>query len=239
MSQTVELSEPLQEEYTNPQENRFEYHPVPPTAVIGCVLGVLSFMALLGVTGIVVAVLGVILSGLSLIKIVRSSGVYGGRTLALVGLLLSAVFAVSGCFYQRHLYLNEVPDGYERISFSRDVSHNAFITQNGLPEVNPKVLALQDKPVFLKGFVYPMEKMTGLSSFLLLKDSDECCFGGDPALEDMIGVLMEEGQTVDYYPGRVSVAGTFALNPNFSGNKLEPLFLMHAKIVTHSKTAFD
>ncbi|REJ91049.1 MAG: hypothetical protein DWQ34_16115 [Planctomycetota bacterium] len=239
MSQTVDLREPPQEEFSSPQDNTFEYHPVPPTAVVGFVLGLLSFMALLGVTGIVIAAVGTILSLLSLIKILRSRGLYSGRNLAIAGFVLSAAFMVSGCIYQRHLYQNEVPAGFERISFSRDISRDAFITEHGEPRLNPEVAALEDKPVFLKGFVYPTERMTGLSSFLLLKDSDECCFGGDPAVEDMIGVVMEDGQTIDYYAGRVSVAGTFELNKHYSGNKLEPLFLMKGQVVTHSKTAFD
>jgi hypothetical protein len=57
-------------------------------------------------------------------------------------------------------------------------------------------------------------KENGLTSFVLLKDNGKCCFGGDPAKWDMILVIMEPGETVDYIPGLVSVGGTLRANPN-------------------------
>lgn len=217
---------------------QFEYRPVPVLAVVGCVLGVLSAMALLGVTGLAVAVLGILISGYSLLRILASRGDLGGKRVAGLGLVLSILFLGSGAGWQRYQYLHEVPTGFARTSFSEDISRKGFVNIDGQMGVHPDIEKLVNKPVFLKGFMYPTGQMNGLDSFLLVKDSGTCCFGGNPALQDMIGVVMEPGQTVDFYQGRVSVAGVFELNPQYSGADKEPVFLMKGQIVTKSKTAF-
>lgn len=136
-------------------------------------------------------------------------------------------------------YHHEVPEGFERINFARQISQNAFIVNEGARDIHPDVKALVDKPIFLKGFMYPTGQDVGLTKFLLLKDSGQCCFGGQPALQDMVEVRMKEGLDVDYYAGRVSVAGTFKINPYYHGaDPLEPLFLLEAEYFSKAKTAF-
>ena len=220
------------------EPGQFDYRPVPIVAVVGCVLGVLSGMALLGLTGIVVAFLGMVISGIALFRIRAARGDLGGKWLAVVGLGLSVVFLSSGVTWQRYQYLHEVPAGYLRTRFTADIARNGFVTIAGQTTVHPEVQTLVDQPLFLKGFMYPTGQMHGLDSFLLVKDSGTCGFGGEPAVQDMPGVVMEPGQTVDYYQGRVSVAGVFEFNTRYSGQKMEPVFLMKGQIVTKSKTAF-
>jgi hypothetical protein len=238
MSQAVELRDSYTEAFPSGEGAAFEYRPVPVLAVIAMVLGVLSLMSFFGITGMVVAALGVMISLLSLFKIVRSRGELGGRRLAILGLLFSTLFLGSGMAYQRHLYLNEVPGGFTRTNFTEDISKKPFVTVAATQDVHPDVKQLVGKPIFLKGFMYPTGQNEGLDSFLLVKDSGACCFGGKPALTDMIGVVMQDQKTVDYYPGRVSVSGEFELNTNYRGAENEPIYLMKAKIVTKSQTAF-
>lgn len=238
MSQAIELREPYMQEFPSGEGAAFEYRPVPVLAVIAMVLGVLSLMSFFGVTGMVVAVLGVAISLLSLIKIVRSRGELGGRRLAFLGLASSTLFLGTGVAYQRHLYLNEVPTGFARANFSEDISKKGFVTYEGKQDVHPDVKQLFGKKIFLKGFMYPTGQNEGLDGFLLVRDSGACCFGGNPALTDMIGVVMQDQKTVDYYPGRVSVSGELEINKNFQGGQNEPIYLMKGRIVTKSQTAF-
>ena len=50
---------------------------------------------------------------------------------------------------------------------------------------------------------------------------------------------MKEGMDANYYGGRVSVAGTFKINPAYTGaDSLEPLFLLETEFFTKAKTAF-
>ena len=51
--------------------------------------------------------------------------------------------------------------------------------------------ALDGQRIFIKGYMYPTKELEGLNSFLLVKDTGQCCFGGNPAITDMIMVTME------------------------------------------------
>lgn len=237
-SQTIELSEPYVADYPSQEGQAFEYRPVPVLAVVAMVLGVLSVMAFFGITGMFVAGIGILISAISLFKIVRSQGALGGRRLAVLGLAFSVLFLSGGMAYQRHLYLNEVPDGYERVNFTHDIAKKNFQTIDGQLAVHPDVQELVGKQVFLKGFIFPTNQTTGLNGFLLVKDSGACCFGKDPALTDKIGVVMQDEKTIDYFQGRVSVCGEFILNTAYNPGTKDPLYLLKGQIVTKSKTAF-
>jgi hypothetical protein len=217
-----------------------QYRPVPVSAVVGCVLGVLSAIALIGLTGCVVAVLGILVSGYALIRIVASRGDLGGKWTATAGLGLSVLFLGSGVAYQSYLFKTELPPGFQRVSFADDISRKGFVNVDGQMAVHPDVAGLIGKQIFLKGFMYPPNDPHGLTGFLLVKDSGTCCFGGQPKLFDMIGVQMEPGKTVDYYLGKVSVAGELELNTEYSGqNALEPIYLMKGHVVSKSKTDLE
>ncbi len=218
---------------------QFDYVPMPVVAPVAGVLGVCSLIAFLGLFGILLAVIGIIVGVLASWKVFRSHGDLSGMKPALSGLLLSLFSAVGGTALMVYNYQHEVPEGFQRVSFSQDISDSAFVVEDGIKDVHPDVKALVDQPIFVKGFMYPSGKEYGLTEFLLLKDSGQCCFGGQPALEDMIGVRMKDDMDVDYYGGRVSVAGTFKINPEYRGqDSLEPLFLLETEFFTKAKTAF-
>lgn len=238
MSQVVNAPAVQPQRCSAVEKDGFDYRPVPPHAVVAAVLGALSATALLGITGIAVAVFGTIVSAFSVWRIRAAGGALGGRVPATAGLVLSLLFLIGGTSYQTYLYQTEVPEGYQRVSFSTDISRKGFVNTGGALGLHPDVEPLIGQDVFLKGFMYPTGQMQGLDSFLLVKDSGTCCFGGQPATEDMIGVVMEGDRTVDYYQGRVSVAGTLELNPNqaaYAGN--QPVYLLRGRIVTKSRSA--
>ncbi len=216
----------------------FDYRPMPVLAPIAAVLGVLSLSSFLGLFGIALAMLGTLIGLIAFWQIRRSMGAYGGQRVALAGLFSSLVLGICGAALQFYKYKHEVPPGYQRVSFTQDISARKFIEEDGLQRVPPDVTALTGKPIFLKGFMYPTNQEHGLSSFLLLKDSGQCCFGGQPALQDMIGVEVKPGLDVDYYNGRVAVAGTLKLNANYQGGSLEPIYLFEADQFSKARTSF-
>lgn len=218
---------------------QFDYTPMPVLAPIAAVLGVCSLIAFLGLFGILLSIVGILVGLIASWKVLRSQGALSGLKPSLTGLGLSLFSAIGGTALMAYNYHHEVPEGFERVSFTQQISKTAFIVENGAKDVHPAVKALVDKPIFLKGFMYPQGQEAGLTKFLMLKDSGECCFGGQPELQDMIEVRMQEGMDVDYYAGRVAVAGTFKINPAYHGtDPLEPLFLLEAEHFSKAKTAF-
>ncbi|MCA9081585.1 MAG: DUF4190 domain-containing protein [Planctomycetaceae bacterium] len=219
--------------------NEFSYRPVPIIAVTGFILALVSSLALFLWIALPITLVAAVV-GIAAIWTIRSSqGAYGGQALAITTVVLSVLFAVGGVTYQMYLFKTELPEGYKRVSFYRDISEKGIAqTQYGL-QPHPDILALDGEKVFLKGFIYPTEKMQDLNKFLLLKDNGQCCFGGQPKLEDRIGVVLKEGMTFDHTYNRVSLSGTFRLNRNYHGeDALEPIFLFEADSCKLSASAF-
>ena len=196
------------------QHEEFDYRPVPVLAPVSLVLGLCSAIALFAAFGVIIAFIGAVLGGICLLKIRRANGTLGGGLLSMSGLVLSSIFFVSGIGVHSYSYATELPEGYIRVNFPNDISRKQFVIENGRRQIHPDVKPLVDQKIFLKGYMWNRGKENGLTAFVLLKDNGKCCFGGDPAAWDMILVMMEPGETVDYILGLVSVGGTLRANPN-------------------------
>lgn len=221
------------------ESNEFVYRPLSSLAVCSLVLGLLSLIGIFLWIVLPVAILAVALGVVAILSIRKWQGEYTGTRVAIAGIAVATISLGAGAFVQANAYRNEVPTGFERISFIRDICSKPFVSGRRGTQVNPEVAGLVGKKVFFKGFVYPTDQQTGLTTFLLLKDSDQCCFGGKPKLTDMVGCVMTEGKTCNYLAGRVSVAGTFKINPKYTGmNELDPLYMLDCEIMERSKSDF-
>lgn len=230
---------PARTSLPNAQEyEQFDYRPMPMLAPIAGVMAVCSLIAYLGLFGIGLAFVGAFVALLAMLSIKRSAGGLSGMWLAATGLVLCMTNALGGIALQVYQYNHEVPDGFERVNFTQEISTPGFELRDNAQHVPQVVKDLVDKPIFIKGFMYPTGQTEGLHAFLLLKDSGECCFGGKPALEDMVGVRMAPGSEVDYYGGRVAVAGTFKLNEEYQGESLEPVYILDGVHFSKAKTSF-
>lgn len=219
------------------QNNEFDYRPMPVIVPVSVALGVLSASALLGVVGILIGLIGVGVGISAVFTIRRGEGMYSGSWAAWVGMLLSLTFAIVGISSQVYAFQTEVPDGYRRISFSQDISAKGFSVVEGQSGLHPEVADLVGKKIFLKGYMYPQRQTEDLTEFLLLKDTGECCFGGQPSPTDMILIQMKKG-TADYSQGRMAVAGTLALTRDTTPEGLEPVYALEAIHCERSRSAF-
>lgn len=195
--------------------NEFQYRPVPVMAVVGLSMALVSSIAVFVWLVLPVCLIALLVSTWALVKIQRSSGAYGGTGVAVGGMVLSLAFFAGGIGFQVYAYQTEVPDGYERISFIKDISAKGFVEEEGVSRPHPDVEALDGKKVFLKGYIYQTGRTKDLGAFLMVKDNQDCCFGANPALTDRVGVVMQDGKTIDYRAGKVAIAGTFRLNTEF------------------------
>ena len=237
MSQVLEMA-PQSRAYESYEGGEFSYRPVLGLAIVSVILTLVSLVGLLFWPFLAIAMLSIAVSGVALIQLYRAAGEYRGIGAAWFSMVLSAVTLVTGIGMQVYLYRTEVPAGYERISFAADISRKGFIVEKGQGLPHPDVAALDGKKIFLKGFVYPEKQADGIKNLLLCRDSGDCCFGGKPKPEDMIGVMMTGDKTVAFDPNRVSVAGTFRLNRNYRGGEREPIYLIEGEFYGPAQTDF-
>jgi hypothetical protein len=216
------------------QGYELDYHPMPLTAPVALFLGLSAFTGLMGLFGLVLAGVGILVSLGSILQIRAAKGQLSGTRLAAIGGILSAVFLTIGSYMLISDYKAELPPGYERVNFPREIAEKGFVVKDGQRVLHPDVTPLVDQPLFLKGWIW--QSATYDSSFILLKDNGKCCFGGNPAPNDMIFVQLAPGEQFHYISGLVAVAGVLRANPNAAPG--EPVYVMEAKHVAKAKTSF-
>lgn len=218
----------------------FDYRPMPVIVPIAGVMALVAASAYLGLIGIIMSIISVGVGIVAWRTVGSSDGQYSGLWVARIACLLSLIFFVTGTGQLVYAFNTEVPEGYRRISFSQDISKKGFKIVGGKAGVHEDVKKLTDRKIFLKGFMYPQRQTKGIKEFLLLKDSGECCFGGQPAQSDMVLVRMNDEKGVDYIGGsRIAVAGTFRIAKNaVTPEGLQPVYALEADHFGKAKTSF-
>ncbi len=167
-----------------------DYVPISPWAPIALCMGLLGLSAFFGYFGLYVAFFGVFV-GVGAISQIRSAGGFvKGTWMATLGLVLSICSFGLGSAKMSYAYKHEVPEGYQRVNFPKDVAEKQFVFLGNRRKLHPDVAAIVGKKVYLKGFMYATQATEGLRQFILLKDNGECCFGGKPKSHDYIIVTL-------------------------------------------------
>lgn len=218
--------------------DEFSYRPVPPLVPISVAMAFLSITAFMWDVFIAVPLVGMVLAMVAWRKIARSNGDYSGGRLAAIMTFVLPALAVGAAVFHVTSFLTELPPGYQRVNFAADISLKGFVVDNGTPAVHPDVQKIAGNEVFLKGFMYPTKQMEELTTFVLCKDSGDCCFGGQPKQTDMIYIEMEPGKMVDYRPGLVAVAGKFEATPTMDPTGLNPVYKLTCEYFAPAKTSY-
>jgi hypothetical protein len=221
-----------------PEQDEFSYRPVPPLVPISAAMVFLSITAFMWDVFIAVPIIGTVLAVLAWRKIARSNGDYSGGTVAAALAFLLPTIAVGAAAFHVVSFLTELPPGYQRVSFATDISQKGFVVEDGQPAVHPDVQKIAGNEVFLKGFMYPTKQMEDITSFVLCKDSGDCCFGGQPKQTDMIYIEMEPGRRVHYRAGLVAVAGKFEATPTLDPTGLNPVYKLTCEYFAPAKTSY-
>ena len=74
---------------------------------------------------------------------------------------------------------------------------------------------MNEKKVFVKGYVYPDERRTKIKQFVLVPDMGSCCFGGQPKLTDMIQVTLRDPQRINFSYRRRKLGGVLRVDTQF------------------------
>ncbi len=189
-----------------PSADHYEqYRALSTAAVASLIVGLLSVLALLDWTLVVIPVVGVLLALLALLKTRRHRDELTGESLAATGLVLSLLILVLGPARLTYVYITEVPDGYQRVSYAELQPDETQVGQI----VPPEALDLEGKKIFIKGYVYPGRQKDGIREFLLVRDQGDCCFGGDPRITDRIHVTLEDPLRLSFESRIHGLGGTF------------------------------
>lgn len=178
-----------------------------------------------------IPIVGIFVALRSLGTIRQHPGQYTGKVLAQIGLVLSLVFLIGGVGYGGYVYATEVPDGYTRISFSGMKPDELQELSN--VAVPPEIAALEGKKVFIKGYIRP-DSITvprGIKRFLLVRDSNQCCFGDVTKVKyyDQIDVELKGDKLVDYTQGVFRIGGTLHVDKeNTLPGSRNPVFSLTA-----------
>lgn len=187
------------------------YQSVCKTAVVAVIFGVLGISAFLHQIFLVIPLLAIVFGLLALKAIRKWPEELVGKGAAKVGLVLGLLCFTASAAMHSFIYATEVPDGYRRISFAELKPSSRGIDKNGYPE---RVEDFDGQKVFIKGYVRPPSgKQYGLKNFIMVGDFGDCCFGGDPAITDVVAIKIKSDDTVNYGYGLRRIGGTFKLNP--------------------------
>ena len=233
----------------DPGPEKFVYRPIPTSAPVAAVLAALALcgpvtLYSLGIspTAITFWTMICLLAGIlgfnSLRKIRRAQGSLSGDDWAKGAVLVAAGAALTNAAVAAILIAGEIPEGYQVLNFTRDISQKKLGAQR---TVHPDVEALDGKPIFLKGYMYrDKRRQEGLRNFILVKDNQQCCFGRQPNESDMIEIRMKGDTTVDLELGLTAVAGVFrASNPSpRTEMQFKPVYRIEAEICKPAKVAF-
>jgi hypothetical protein len=185
------------------------YRSLSRSAVVSLVLGFISVLGYLFEPMLVVAAAGLVMGLIALQAIRRYPQEYTGREVAVIGTVLSGAIFVTGVGLHTFIYLTEVPEGYERISFSQ--LQPDLINEPDKP-IPSRALELNGKKVFVKGYTHKfIQSMGKVDHFVLVPDLGECCFG-DKATKPthMIEVQITDPRyRVHYALRRIKPMGTF------------------------------
>jgi hypothetical protein len=220
--------------------NEFGYRPVPLLAPLSFFLGLMSALGYLGLLVIPIGLVALVVSATCIIRLRKFRGEYGGMWLAVSGFVMSLVFFTSSAAMWAYGYRTEVPEGYQRLNFTEDISSKGFVVDKTHKDIfNPEVKALDGQKVFIKGYMYPTNQTTGLKSFLLVKDNAQCCFGGNPKINDMIMITLNSSRGVDFKQGvLMSVAGVFHCQKSTGPAGLQPVYSIDGTMAENSRTVF-
>jgi hypothetical protein len=187
-----------------------QYRAVSLSAVTTLILAITSLPALLFAKLLVLPAIGVALGAYSCVRIARQRNELVGLNLARAGLVICVFVLVVGSAYNAYVFATEVPAGCMRISFDQ-LQPDPNYPQLPIP---PSAMELDGKRVFVKGYVHPgVDRRIGIKQFVLVPDMKTCCFGGQPALTDMIEVTLQDPERIDYSYSRRGLAGVLRVTP--------------------------
>lgn len=97
-----------------------------------------------------------------------------------------------------------------------------------------EIEAMAGQRIRIRGFILPTAQKSGITTFVLVRDNQECCFGPGAALYDCILVEMRPGKTTEYSIRPVAAEGIFDIRDVVIGGKHLAIYHLDAESVSGS-----
>jgi len=190
------------------------YRSVSKAAVISVLLGAMGVLGLMFPVMLALPMMGAIFGLLSIHTLRQYPNEVTGWIPAVLGSFLGLALSFGGVGLHTYIYLTEVPDGFERITFYE------LQPQLRSQRIPPEATQLDKQKIFIKGYMHPSgtQGMGEVEKFVLVPDMGTCCFGGQPKLTDMIEVTLQGGLKTRYSRTKKKLAGVFSVD-----SKLKPV----------------
>jgi hypothetical protein len=91
--------------------------------------------------------------------------------------------------------------------------------------------AMSGQRIRIRGYIVPTSQKSGIQTFVLVRDNQECCFGAGAALYDCILVDMQKGKTAEYSIRPVAAEGIFEIRDFVIGDQHLAIYHMDAETV--------
>ena len=196
---------------TRGEERTARYRTLCPAAVAALVLAALAALSIFSWMFQALS-LGAIAAGWWALRRIRyAPEELTGAEVAWTGMGLAVVFALIGCGVKLWGEGSGPPYGYQVIAYE-DLQPDA---KNPEEKVPPAAVDLNEKQVFVKGYMAPTRQQIRLKRFILCPTIGDCKFcNAGLARTKMIRVELTSDLVTDYTTRLVGVGGIFKVDAN-------------------------
>ncbi len=195
------------------QTPAMRYRALCPPAVASVALGALSITTALHWALAAIPLAGIVLGWQARKRIRRAPDEWTGLRLAQVGMGLSVGLWVVGYGWLLFAGAKEVPFGYSRVTYEM------LQPDPNMPTalIPPSATDMNDKKVYIKGYMQPRRKQSGIKEFILCPNNGDCPFCiPNPLPTEKIRVVLQGDMETVYTNRLIGVAGKFQVNPGDS-----------------------
>ncbi len=208
-----------------------DYQAVDAFAVLSLAFGAGSILTLLDWSLAFIPIVGIVLGILAVRRIRQSPTEWIGLYLAYCGIGLSVILWAGGYARLTYVYLSRPPAGYVPTTFA------ALQPDPNDPRqrVSEEARMLDQRKVYLRGYMHVGRHHTGLREFLLIDDRGSNAFiSPRKKATQIVRVVLKPPLKVDFVSYEIGVAGTLSVYETDPKNEMNGLlYKIEADLVRH------
>jgi hypothetical protein len=186
------------------------YRVVHPLAIASVVAGAFSILTAFSWYLLAIPIIGLVLGRQAIKRIRLAPEELTGTDLAWLGIGLSTGLWILGGGWLLFAEVREVPLSYKRITYDT-IQPDPNAPADPIPQ---SALDLQDRKVYIRGFMQAGRRQTGIKDFILCPSNGDCQFcTPNPTPTEMIRITLTGDRETSYTTRQIGVAGRFQVDP--------------------------